>query len=40
VTKLFDARVQASPETWKKAAKLATATTIAGAQAAQSASLI
>lgn len=31
VTKLFDARVQASPRTWMKAARLATAITIADA---------
>lgn len=37
VTKLFDARVQASPRTWKKAAKLATAMTLAAARPSESA---
>src|SRR6478735_8629612 len=37
VTKLFDARVQAPPRTWMKAARLATAITIAAGRRTESA---
>jgi hypothetical protein len=37
VTKLFDACVQASPRTWRKAARLATAVTIAAGRRTESA---